>query len=725
MADTTIDSVQNETKTTPKDDQELLLEIRNRFKYATDAWKNIREEAQIDMRYVIGDPWDPADKQIRKSAGRPALALDQLSQYCNQAINNLRQNKRGIAIHPIGNGANDKSAEFLQDLIRGIEYESNAQQTAYIPAFENAFQRSYGFWRIGRDYVGKDFLQKATIKGIPNPDSVVYDPDVMNADWSDANYVFVTEPVTKEEFKRRWPKAVIHDFGRDEMTVAPEWIKTDSVMVAEYWKAVETQRELLLIDDPNAGPTPIFRDELAEDQKGHKVLQKREFTERSIVQYITNGIEILEEIEQPGTIIPIVACLGKELYVTEADKTKRVILSAIRLARDPYMLYCYLVSQEAEEASMTPKAPFVGAKGQFESDAVAWGSVNKIPRAYLQYDPITDATGQATLPPPARPQFQPNFQAYEIAKESAIRAIQSAMGINPLPTPVLRQNQKSGVAIERVQEQENLGSFHFQDNFDRALQLTGRIILEWAPVVYDTEREVGIVKNDDSKKVVRINTPEPYQDGQEMVHHQLVDNEGNPVGEHGVTISTGPSYQSQREEVADLMDTLAQSNPPVFSQIADLAIRIRNLGPLGDEMAQRLVPPQFAQPGSPQSAVAQAQQLGQQVQQLHGALQLAVGEVTKLQQEKQGRIVENQYRMNIEKMKIDAQVAIAEINTKSQETMERLKWEKDIYSQLHSDAHETALQADQQQHEQQLAQQQAAVQQQQQEQAGSASLVGG
>lgn len=77
-------------------DEDVLEELRERFRYATNAWRKIREEGQKDIRYLAGDPWEAKDRQIREDAGRPCLTLDELGQYVNQGINDLRQNKRGV-----------------------------------------------------------------------------------------------------------------------------------------------------------------------------------------------------------------------------------------------------------------------------------------------------------------------------------------------------------------------------------------------------------------------------------------------------------------------------------------------------------------------------------------------------------------------------------------------------------------------------------------------------
>jgi hypothetical protein len=695
----------------------LLKRIRDRYRYASDQWREAREERRIDMRFIQGNPWDDQDRKARADAGRPCINHDELNQYLNAAVNNVRQNKRGIKVSPDGNGATETTAANQENLVRTIEKNSGAP-FIYCQAFQQMVEGSYGFFRVSRKYVSDDsFDQEICLKPIANPDSVLPDPDCKEPDWSDQRYCFVLDPISREEFKLRWPKAKIQDFSNEDMHVAPQWIRENDVVTAEYWE-VETESETLYQLADGTTTTSL--------QAGQKPIRERIRDKKKLVQYFTNGVEILERTEQPGTLIPIPPMIGLERWIDDGSGPKRVINSLIRLARDPQMSHAYLCSLEMEEAGLTPKTAWKGYKGQFESDYEAWTTSHKIPHAILQADPMVDgATGQV-LPLPTREPFTPNFQQYEIAKDSCRRAIQAAMGISPLPTAAQRNNEKSGVALEKITDAQNLGSYHFVDSFDRALQYAGRVILSWIPVTYDTERELSLRKADDSHLTVRINTPEPYLDErtQQPVHFDTAE------GDHYPDISTGPSYQSQQEEAAAFLDTLIQNMPnlpvapPQAAKLLALAIQMRNLGPKGDQMAEIIAPTD--QTG--QQAMQMAQQAQLQNQQMQEAIAKLQAELQKLQIERAGKVIDNQGRMAIERMKIEAGLAEAEIETKAQIASERNEFVSDLWSQMHDQAHEAALQAaeqaherqmtaTEQQHEQALASQQAA-QQQQQQQAG-------
>lgn len=681
-------------------DEKLLRHIRDRYTALTDLWREIREERQKDLRYICGDPWDEADKRARKDAGRPCLSQDELTQYVNQAVNNARQNRRGIKVEPAGNGSSDKTAEFRQNLIRGIEYKSKAQ-SAYLRAYQDMVEGSYGYIRIDRKYstdawddvekIGPEiFHQDITIVAIMNPDAVLYGFDTCKQpDWSDADDCFVLYPLPKAEFERRWPDAQIKDFTAEHYDAAREWIKDNQVLTAEYYRLEMTE-----------GPTVYLLESgkvTTTKPKGQKVITSRKLQMRTPVQYWTNGVEILERNELPGTALPIIPFVGLARYVDDGGGSKLKLFSLVRLARDPQMGLAYLVSAQAEVAGLLSKTPYIVYKGQVDSDWENWQTATKIPHAFLQIDVVVDGASGQILPKPEREEMSgAGVTSFEPAIDSKRRAIQAAMGITPLPTAAQRQNEKSGIALERIQNQENLGSYHFVDSFDRALAFTGRVIESWIPTVYDTERDVSVRKPDDSHQVVRINTEDPYMDEktQKPVHYPV-----DSQGEHDVTVSTGPSYDSQRQEVASFLDTLIQNMPnlpvapPAAAKVLSLAIQMKELGPKGDQIAEIISPTDGADTGQMQ---AQLQQAGAAAQELGAKVQ-------QLEFEKKAKIVDNQFKADNAERDRQLKLAIAEVETKAQNVQERLSFVEEFIKQQHSQFHEAALQAQDQAHERQQA----------------------
>jgi hypothetical protein len=393
--------------------------------------------------------------------------------------------------------------------------------------------------------------------------------------------------------------------------------------------------------------------------------------------------------------------------------TGRILFSLVRLARDPQLSLAYLNSQEMEEAGLTPKSPFLGYKGQFDSNRTQWSNVTKIPYAFLEAD-VPDNWPVGQVPPlPQRVPFTPNFQSYEVAKDSCRRAIQAAMGITPLPTAMQRNSEKSGVALDRMETLEALGSFHFVDGYDRAIRLAGKVIDQWIPAVYTRERVKHIRKPDDSYRRIQLNTEAPYAD----------DKTGAPVqfpvqpADHAISISSGPSINSQRDAVSKFLDGLIAQlpqlpiSPPQAARLLSLAIQMKNLGPKGDEMAEIISPTE----GSPDQSQQQLAQAQGQLQQQGIMIQQLQAELQKLTVERQAKVVEGEYKMLtermrteasllVERLKVDAQVATAQIQAKSQMINERIAAVDELNKQSRQQLHEAHTQEQGQEHELRMAQ---------------------
>jgi hypothetical protein len=677
-------------------DEELLQEIRDRYKDYETEWAKAREERDTDVRFICGDPWSAKDRKARDDAGRPCINHDELSQYVNQCVNNVRQNKRGIKVDPQGEGSNDQTALLRQDLIRTIEYDCNAP-SIYAAAYQEMVEGSYSFFRIARRYVNEDldsddpsiFDQEIVVKPISNPNSVLFDPRCKEPDWSDARGAFVLERVPKKEFKSRWPNAQVTDFSWAHRDYAADWIFEQDILVAEYWRVeVERKKRYLL----KSG-------EVVDSPRGRPVDKERWVQRRNVMQYVTNGVEILERSEkpEPGTIIPIIPMIGLQRYVESGGYNRRVLFSLVRLARDPQLSLAYLNSLEMEEAGMTPKAPFLGYKGQFDSSRTMWANITKIPYAFLESD-IPDNWPAGQVPPlPQRVPFTPNFQQYEVAKDSSRRAIQAAMGITPLPTAMQRANQKSGVALDRMETLEALGSFHFVDGYDRAIRLAGRVMDTWIPEVYTRQRSKHIRKPDDSYRRIDLNTEQPYPDHKTgaQVHYPIDD------VDHAVSISAGPSQNSQRDAVSQFLDTLIGQlpqlpiSPPQAARLLSLAIQMKNLGPKGDEMAEIISPTE----GSPDQSQQQLAQAQGQLQQMQLQLQQLTAINQQLQTEKQAKIIEGEYKMSLEKLKSDSDLIIERLKVDSQMAVASIQSKNQILSERATAIQSTNEQAAQQMHE--------------------------
>jgi hypothetical protein len=675
------------------DSKSFLQEARDRFKYCIEAWRDIREQHDLDMRFLAGDSWDPTEARKRKDKNMPMIHLDELTQYINQLINDVRQNKHAVNVLPKGSGANDKTAALRADWIRAVEYISQAQ-TAYTTAFEGAAGGSYGFWKLETYYENpKSFNLSARIVPVTNANTIIFDPDCKHYDCSDAEDCWEIDFISKDTFKRRYPDAEIKTFSDEVQKVDPYWIKSEQVQIASWWKVKVEKIQLHLVDlEDEREPIVMRSDQLPKGMDEKRILKSRDYDDRRIVQYVLNGVEVLETNDPrkgkgwPGQWIPIIPVWGKELFVDDGSGSKRMLFSLIRLARDPQRLLNYYAAQEMAEAKMSPRTPYMAPRGMMSANHGEWEEVNDTPKAFIEYD-VPEGIPPGSVEPKRVP-FVPNFQAYEMAKESTSRSIMKAMGISPLPTDAQRANNKSGIALKKIQGERAQGSFHFIDNFDRSLVYCGKQLDDLFDRIHDTARDIPVRKEDGTHSMARIG------DQSDPKNKEF-------AGDHDVTITTGPSFESQREEAADFADTLAQVEG-VFPLIGDLLVKLRNLGPIGDSIAERLTPPQFASqngedvPATAKAAIARLTQQAQQMQQV----------IAQLTQEKAAKMIEKDAQYRIAALQENTKLVVAQATLQRDKAESILQTELQKIQTILGQAHDQATQATDQQHEKNLAEQQ-------------------
>jgi hypothetical protein len=143
-----------------------------------------------------------------------------------------------------------------------------------------------------------------------------------------------------------------------------------------------------------------------------------------------------------------------------------------------------------------------------------------------------------------------------------------------------KSNETSGVAIRARQHEGDTGSNYIPDNTKRAIAYCGRILCDLIPKIYDNERIVSVLKESGEHELAGINLADDPETS-------LDDG-----GEYSVVVSTGPSYLTRQQEMADTMVELVRSMPIIGEAAPDLLVKALGF-PGGDEIAERVMPPQF------------------------------------------------------------------------------------------------------------------------------------
>jgi hypothetical protein len=607
-------------------DDEIIRDAREAFELAADAEAENRRDALDDLRFArLGEQWPAEIKRERDLDGRPCLTINRLPAFIRQVVNDARQNKPSIVVHPVDSQADPETAEVFNGLIRHIEQSSDAE-VAYDTALDFAVTCGFGYFRINTRYASDDgFDQDLAIERVANPFSIYGDPDGTAADSSDWNSAFVVDTLPKAAFEARWKGAQAVDWAADSYgSLTGPWLEGDRVMVAEHWRRETVQRSIVALSDGQVVEVAVYEKQKAMfDALGVKVVGRpRSVGSHKVTQRILTGAEVLETVEWAGKFIPIVPVYGEELHVDG----RRRLRSLVRDAKDPQRMFNYWRTTSTELVALAPKTPFIGRKGAFETDSAKWATANVQTHAYIEYDG------------PEPPMRQPFTGAPAGALQEALNAsddMKSIMGLYDASLGA-RSNETSGKAILMRQREGDVSTFHYIDNLNRAMRHAGRVLLDLIPKVYATPRVVRILGADGQAKAVPVNPPQgaqvgaaqaPDPTGQIREIEKIYD---LTVGKYDLTVSSGPSFTTRREEAANQMIELIRAYPAAAPVIGDLLAK--NLDwPGADEVAKRLqamLPPQARGP-APEAQAAQAQ-----LARLAQGLAAAKAEIAALRQDK-------------------------------------------------------------------------------------------
>lgn len=616
-------------------DKDTLAEALEHFKLSEEAESENRKAWIDDVRFArLGEQWPDGVKRQREIDGRPCLTINRMPAMLRQVVNDARQNKPAIKVHPVDSGAKRETAEILNGLIRNIEYTSNAD-VAYDTALDHAVTGGFGYFRIDVDYACDDeFDLDIKICRIANPLTVYGDENSTAADSSDWNKAFITELYTEREFEKRWKGAEKSNWESSYRDLPDGWRDNELVRVAEWWTREEVPAKLLKLSDGMVlYVNEYMRIKDILDAQGITVVGERDTKTNKVKQKIISGAEVLEENEWAGKYIPIVPVYGDEVMV----EGKRHWISLTRWAKDPQQMFNYWRTASTELVALAPKAPYLGPKGAFNTDANKWATANNVSYPYIEYDGAVMPQRQPFAGPPAG------------ALQEALNAsddMKSTMGIYDAALGA-RSNETSGRAILQRQRESDTATFNYIDNLSRAIRHAGRVMVDLIPKVYNAPRIIRVIHEDGSNESVPINqpfTPDQAKSPQAQAYEagktqETVDGLTRiydvTTGKYDVTCEAGPSFSTKREEAAAQMMELGRMFPPMMQVAGDLLVK--NLDwPGADDIADRLkamLPPQL------QGQSPQVMQMRQQMQQMDQMAKQAVSQlnqqIAQLQQQLQ------------------------------------------------------------------------------------------
>ena len=576
-----------------KSDRDALKKIQDNITSWYSFFNFNYQEGFRDKTFLLSSQWDYAELASLQSMKMPILQNNVLYDIVKKTIGQFREMTPSLQVKPKKAVlTSDEPEEDIQlqnkvniitNMLRAIAYGSDSR-VAYQTAFENALVLGYGALRVNYEYEdAENFNTRPVIETVTIPELCFFDPsDINSKTKGDGEFCGIYTMMPKDEFYELYPDAKFPD--SIQMAVGPgmyfQWYKEDSVCVADYYYKEYYTKNLILFDNGHIIENRHLESYYESiDESGlfrPKIVKRRKARDYKIVHCKVTGSEILEKVDFPSKILPIVYVDGDSYWMNNRQFTQSFIKhgkDAQRVINETLVSAVHSIKNIRKEQYMAPMEAISAPNGEI---LPAWLSP-EITQGVLPYN--ASAMGRPEKIPPGEIS-QSLFAMYNQANEDVKRTVgvyDANLGANT--------REVSGVAINAKQQFGNLSSVIYRDNILTSMEHVGKCVLSMIEHIYDTERNVTLLTTDGAIRNETIN---------------LIDENGqikNNILSHtyDVAVEAGVSYDTRKEAMLGFLVKALSIAPQNFNLVADLfadLIDVENRALLVERF-KTLVPPQI------------------------------------------------------------------------------------------------------------------------------------
>lgn len=526
---------------THADCKELLSKAEN-------YWSNPHKQFEDHYEFAHGKQWASEIEDQRRRAHRDCKVYNIVQGFIRPLVNAVRQAPPSISVYPVSADTNKRSAKTLSGVIRHIEYCSNAQR-AYTHALEQMAEGGLGAWRVTPKQVKTKQTQYASVP-MQTPYGVQMMPSkqVVIAEKTEIAIEQIDDP-TNVMFD---PSSKLPDFSDANWV-----IYKNALSELDYKKSY-----------PNGKASAT--------DNSVTVYEYWYFNSKGTVDFVVfDEFDILVHDELELLVLPFVLIAGDKVSI-DGEITYKSLTAEIKAPQEEIN---WLKSEAISSVSQAPKASFIVDDDAIDQgDEDAWANAATDPDIVLRKKKGSEVIPIAPPGPPI---------GYMELSNSNIEMARQITGIYPDPSTQAALSNASGKAIAYQQAGSQIQTYHFVDALNYGIKRTGEILLDMISVYYnddDIHISMGV---DNSYQHVSI--------GPNQVPN--VENLDLTFSNYGVTVSTGPTYSTERERFSEQLMEFGRGNPQMLPLIADIVVRYSNI-PNSEQLADRfraMLPPEVQQ----------------------------------------------------------------------------------------------------------------------------------
>lgn len=524
------------------------------LKTAQEVEHDRREKMRECINFVTKEngQWEDHILEKFENYKRPRYTFDITKTIVNKYYGEMTQNDFNIRVTPMGQGSSKETAQLCAGLVKNTESISRATNVYSMLA---RMEMICGFdaLRIDQDYADNEsFNQDLFIRHITDSvNRVWFLGNYHERTCSDADGVVVEHLISCDEYEERFgeeAEGMARSLG-DSVDRNTYYYKREGIRIGELIYKKKERKKLYQLPD---GTTL--------DEDGYKAIGKVEGAKERLVdshkicvRWFDGRGFLTESEETVFDFLPVVPVLPNFMIVED----KPISCGVVEPLMDWQRVRNYTGSAYVEETALAPKDIILMTRAQLAGNEKDAGRLNVAGRPILTYTPDTNPN----VPPPYKPgAYQTNnglasmFQLSEQGIQSSAGMFAAGLGDNPA--------LQSGVAIEQLDNNSNLGSIEYYKALEVALGHAGKILVNAYPKLYDIEQERRIFNDDGTYEMVTIN--QIGIDGEKI--NDL------SKGVYDVYCDIGQAFKNRQQKTAEQIIALGQVDPTVVAQNKDILL---------------------------------------------------------------------------------------------------------------------------------------------------------
>lgn len=541
------------------------------------------------------------DRAFLDVNNRPILEFNVLESLVSRLRGEFSKQVPSIVVRPISDNApNDDTVKVVEGYMRSILFDANNDQFEN-EVYKDTLSGGFSVIKVWTEYENEhSFNQNIHIGRVFDPTLCGFDPMANTCHKGDGKYCYELYPMTKEDFKVKYPSVKINTINYARQMGGFSWYYNnnadDILLICDYYKKKERNEKIVMLADGQTMTEKKYQVELEKwvasgnIMQAPKVVKERKTKVTYICRYTFIGDKVLSYEETDFSYLPLIFVDGNSIQLrnNENDNVRQMTRPYVYHAIDAQRMKNFAGQTFVNEIQTMVQHKFMAPEEAIPENAdrlEAW--INPQKASTLLYR-IRDPQGRDIPPPTAivRPPMPREIVEAFLSSDSTIQNI-----LGTFDAQAMNKRDLSGKAIVEGATQNNAAAMPYLFNYMASLNQAAQVILDLIPKYLVTPRTIPYTDMEGKKTFRAINQQDMM--GQPVPGSIQMTYEKNALE---VKVQAGVNFEIQKQRALETMEAMAQAVPS-FAQILNgpgLPILVSNIDIRGADQLKQLAD-QFVQ----------------------------------------------------------------------------------------------------------------------------------